>query len=112
MMKMSEKACDVCGFAVIAPISGQRGISCTSSLKRCTKIRADQSDRVTGSSLEKWRKSHELVGLVGFGRLGQDEDKSMRHVRNLNGGDALKSRDALAKEVYKRIFTWIVDKVR
>ncbi|CAM9577289.1 unnamed protein product, partial [Hapterophycus canaliculatus] len=29
----------------------------------------------------------------------------------LNGGDAAKSRDAMAKEIYRRLFSWIVDKV-
>ncbi|CAM9656497.1 unnamed protein product [Ectocarpus sp. 12 AP-2014] len=31
--------------------------------------------------------------------------------KNLNGGDAAKSRDAMAKEIYRRLFGWIVDKV-
>lgn len=32
--------------------------------------------------------------------------------KNLNGADAAKSRDAMAKEIYRRLFGWIVDKVR
>ncbi|CAM9168994.1 unnamed protein product, partial [Laminaria digitata] len=36
---------------------------------------------------------------------------STKHTRNLNGGDSSNSRDALAKEMYRRLFDWIVEKV-
>lgn len=39
------------------------------------------------------------------------EQSTPKHHKNLNGGDAAKSRDAMAKEVYRRLFGWIVDKV-
>lgn len=37
--------------------------------------------------------------------------KSSNHTRHLNGGDSAKSREALAKDMYRRLFDWVVDKV-
>lgn len=41
----------------------------------------------------------------------QSRRSSINHVKYLNGGDSANSRDALAKEIYRRLFAWIVDKV-
>lgn len=49
---------------------------------------------------------------VSMTLAAQSERSSTTHHRNLNGGDAAKSRDAMAKEIYRRLFGWIVDKVR
>ncbi|CAM9504516.1 unnamed protein product [Pylaiella littoralis] len=42
---------------------------------------------------------------------GSVKSSNTKHHKNLNGGDAAKNRDAMAKELYRRLFGWIVDKV-
>lgn len=51
------------------------------------------------------------LSLVAVQQSFQSLSSNRDQHKNLNGGDAAKSRDAMAKEVYRRLFGWIVDKV-